>query len=160
MNLQEQAKNKPLPVKEGKNYSVLHTGHFADLDNYSFKHPLISEERRGKLFFKDYLELTGMQISLNKLPAGRAVPFSHAHKENEEVYIFTGGRGQMQIDGEIFDVQEGSVIVVRPEGMRTWRNNSKEDLYYIVIQAKMNSLSQDTFDDGVPGEGRPSWQGA
>ncbi|MBY0357046.1 MAG: cupin domain-containing protein [Candidatus Obscuribacterales bacterium] len=159
MNLQEQAQKQPLPTTIGKNHAVLSAGKFSDLDRYSFKHPLIDKERRGKLFIKDYLDLTGMQISLNKLPAGRAVPFSHAHKENEEVYIFTGGKGQMQIDGEIFDVAEGTVVVVKPEGMRTWRNNSTEDLYYVVIQAKMNSLSQDTFDDGVPGDQPIVWPG-
>ena len=32
------------------------------------------------------LGLTGCEISINELPAKAAVPFVHAHKQNEEVY--------------------------------------------------------------------------
>ena len=53
------------------------------------------------------------------------------------------------IDGEVIDVREGSAIRVSPEGVRAWRNNSTEDLYYIVIQAKNNTLDAYTLTDGV-----------
>ena len=98
-----------------------------------------------------------MRISLNKFPAGYSVPFYHAHKHNEEVYIFVGGKGQMQIDDQNIDVEEGSVVRVKTEGMRTWRNNSDQDLYSVVIQAKENSLTADTFEDGIRGEKNVSW---
>ena len=32
------------------------------------------------------LGLTGCEISINELPPKAAVPFVHAHKQNEEVY--------------------------------------------------------------------------
>ena len=37
------------------------------------------------------LGLTGCEISINELPPKAAVPFVHAHKQNEEVYGVLGG---------------------------------------------------------------------
>lgn len=46
---------------------------------------------------------------------------------------FIKGSGRFQVDGDVIDVREGTVIRVAPEGTRAWRNNSSEDLYYIVL---------------------------
>lgn len=85
------------------------------------------------------------------------MPFYHQHQENEEVYIFIQGKGQMQVDGEIIDVQEGSVVRIAPNGLRTWRNNSTEPLLYIVAQMRANSLRQYGFGDGVVPEKVVTW---
>lgn len=156
-----------MPVKEhqqyaaqarsGQNFTSWDAGSLEDLFQYELTHPRVSHKVRGKLFLREILGLTGMQVSLNRLPAGRALPFSHQHKQNEELYIFIKGSGQMQIDGEIVEIKEGTVVRVTPEGNRTWRNNSQEDLYYVVIQAKEGSLLQDTFEDGIPCEQAPTW---
>lgn len=157
MNLAEQSKQQKISHKSGKNWEAIHAGKFSDLLQYELQHPIAPRKSRGKLFLKDHLNLNGMQVSINKLPAGVEVPFYHQHKENEELYIFIGGHGQMQIDGEQINVEEGTCIRVAPAGERTWRNNSSTDLYYIVIQAKENSLNIDTFDDGIPGDRPVSW---
>lgn len=98
-----------------------------------------------------------MQISMNKLPAGAAVPFYHQHKENEEAYIFIGGKGQMQIDGDTFDVEEGAIVRVSPNGSRSLRNNSNADLYYICVQARDGSLNLETFEDGIKSDKPVEW---
>jgi mannose-6-phosphate isomerase-like protein (cupin superfamily) len=155
--LAEQSKQQSIKKIEGANFTAAHPGKFADLHQYLIEHPRLNRKAPGKLFLKDHLNLTSMQVSLNKLPAGVEVPFYHAHKKNEELYIFVGGKGQMQIDGEIINVEEGSVIRVAPKAQRTWRNNTNEDLYYVVIQAKDGSLDGDTFDDGIPFEQPVTW---
>ena len=76
------------------------------------------------------------------------MPFTHRHREHEDLYLFVKGRGQFQVDGTIIGVREGTVIRVSPQGERTWRNNSTQDLYYIVVQAKAGSLDKTTFRDG------------
>lgn len=144
-------------TRHGKNFSSFDAGRLDDLFQYELSHPKIDRPVRGKLFIKEIIGLTGMQISLNRLPAGVSVPFVHQHMENEEVYVFVKGKGQMQIDGEVIDVQEGSVVRISPDGARVWRNNSDQDLYYVVIQAKEGSLRQDTFEDGLPSQSPPSW---
>lgn len=138
-------------------YSVFHAGKFDELGQYQIKHPLVENPIPGKLFLKDKLGLTGMQVSFGIMPAGAAVSFYHQHKQNEELYIFTSGKGQIQLNGEIIDVSEGTAVRVAPQVERTWRNNSSEPLHYIVIQAKENSLTQDTIDDGIPGARPVSW---
>ena len=143
--------------RKGKNYSSFAAGKLSDLLEYTLDHPRLGRTVKGKLFLNEILEFTGMQVSLNKLPAGVSVPFYHKHKENEELYIFTGGKGQIWIDGDIIDVAEGTCVRIAPEGDRVWRNNSSEDLYYIVIQARNNSLSQHTFEDGLPSERPVVW---
>jgi len=146
-----------LRTEKGANFTAVHAGPYAQLDNYKLEVPALNRTVNGKLFIKDFLALTGMQISMNKVPAGVAVPFTHQHKENEEAYIFIKGRGQMQVDGQVFDVEEGSVVRVATKGSRCIRNNSKEDLQYLCIQAKENSLHIDTFEDGIRGETAPVW---
>lgn len=134
---------------ESKNFTVAHVGKWDELDGYIFKHPKLPYAVQGKVFLKNELKLTGMEASLTKLPASASIPFYHKHKEHEELYIFIRGRGQFQIDGEVIDVSEGTVIRVAPEGVRTWRNNSSEDLYCIVVQAKAGSLGGEDISDGV-----------
>lgn len=128
---------------KGTNFSAVEAGTLSNLLNMS-KDPI-----PGKLFLKDKLGLTGMEVSLNQLPEGGAVPFYHTHRENEELYLFIGGRGQFQVDGQIFEVKEGTAIRVSPEGERTLRNTGIGDLYFIVIQAKEDSLRQWVATDGV-----------
>jgi len=134
---------------EGQNFTVAHIGKWIDLDKYTFRHTKLPGAYTGKLFLKNELKLTGMEVSLNELPPGNQMPFYHKHKENEEFYLFIKGKGQFQIDGEVVDVREGTVIRVDPDGVRIWRNNSSEHLYFVVIQAKAGSLSGEDISDGI-----------
>jgi len=150
---------KTLSAKKTKretNYSHYNGGSLEEWAQHKMEHP-VRGKVRGKHFLKDHVDFTGCEISINSLPAGGAVPFSHQHKENEEVYIFIKGHGQMQIDHEIVDVTEGSIVRIAPAGLRTWRNNSSEPLVYIVIQVRENSLRQHTFEDGIPNMDPISW---
>ena len=81
------------------------------------------------------------------------MPIYHQHQQNEEVYIFIQGKGQVQVDGEVIEVQEGSIVRIAPNGERIWRNNSNEPLLYIVIQTRERSLTQYGLADAiVPGK--------
>jgi mannose-6-phosphate isomerase-like protein (cupin superfamily) len=141
----------------GTDFCAAHTGSLDQLHTYKLELPSLKRTVSGKLFIKQFLGLTGMQISMNKLPAGVSVPFYHQHHANEEAYIFIGGHGQMQIDGQTFDVEEGTIVRVSPNGSRTIRNNSSADLYYICIQAKAGSLDAETFEDGIRSDSPVTW---
>ncbi|HJV86177.1 MAG TPA: cupin domain-containing protein [Noviherbaspirillum sp.] len=142
--------NANLDVVQGRNFSGAQVGELTDLHNYQFYHPLGKGRGfPGKLFLQEPLQMTGMEVSLNKLPAGQGVPFYHQHREHEELYIFLKGSGQFLIDGKVIEVREGTVIRVAPEGVRTWRNHSQEDLYYIVVQAKAGSMQAKGIEDGM-----------
>ncbi len=82
------------------------------------------------------LGLTGCEISINELPAKAAVPFVHAHKQNEEVYGVLGGKGQLYIDGQVVDIKAGDWFVIRPNGHRAIHPSADEGLNSTSIQTK------------------------
>lgn len=135
---------------QGKNYSAEHTGPFETLLQRDFM------GFHGKYFIGENLGLTGCEVSLNRLPAGKGMPFVHAHKKNEELYIVLRGNGTFFVDGEEFPIQEGSLIRVAPAGERAWKAGS-EDLYFICIQAEAGSLTQATLEDGIRLATTTSW---
>ena len=99
----------------------------------------------GKAFLHDLLGLTSCEISVSAMPAGIKLPFNHKHKQNEEIYIFLKGNGKMTLDNEVIEVKEGSCVKVLPDAVRTME--SKNDLQYICVQAKSESLEQFGFGD-------------
>lgn len=132
------------------NYSAEHIGPFETLLERDFM------GFHGKYFIGKELGLTGSEVSLNCLPAGKGMPFVHAHKKNEEIYIVLRGNGTFFVDGDEFPVQEGSLIRVAPAGERAFKAGS-EDLYFICIQTEAGSLSQATLEDGVRLATTTSW---
>ena len=129
-------------MEKQKNYSVLEFG------------PL---EKVSRMMLKEGLMLTGAEISVNTLPAGKAIPFVHAHKRNEEIYLFTRGKGHFWLDGTIVPVQEGSAVRVSPEGGRCLKADDAQSLCYFCIQVDANSLVQATRDDGFLVDVKPEW---
>lgn len=135
---------------QGKNFTFMDIGAFKNLLGQDYR------GFEGKFFVGSELGLTGCEISLNCLPAGKEAPFVHAHKKNEELYIITDGNGTFFVDGNEFPVQEGSLIRVSPQGERTWKAGDK-DLYFICMQAQEGSLTQATLDDGILLDTKASW---
>lgn len=115
-------------------------------------------QAKGRVTLHSELALTGSEISINELPPGVSVPFVHSHKRNEEVYIVVKGKGRFYVDGDEFDVAEGSVIRVDPAGARCICADSQSSIRYICIQTEAKSLIQFTESDGVILETKPSWQ--
>ena len=124
---------------------------------YQLEPPAVPRPVTGKLFLRDLLGSSGMEMSLNVLPPGKAIPFLHRHQHNEEVYVVVGGRGQFLVDGECIDVQEGSLVRISPAGERAWRNNSDAPMYFICIQYRADSAVEGRTHDGQGVEGQPVW---
>ena len=101
----------------------------------------------GKQFVKDATGATSCEISFGSLSSGAAVPFFHSHKMNEENYIILSGTGKFQVDDEVFDIAEGSVIRVSTNCDRNLKCTSAEPMTYICIQAKADSLEGYTMTD-------------
>lgn len=101
----------------------------------------------GKLFLKDATGATSCEISFGTLPSGASVPFFHSHKENEENYIILSGSGKFQVNDEVFDIAEGSVVRVSTNSDRNIKCTSADQLTYICIQAKEGSLGGYTMTD-------------
>lgn len=117
-----------------KNYSVAAVGSYAELAEV------------GRVTMRKKLGLTGCEISLNSFPPGKESGYLHTHKRNEEVYIVISGSGKFQVDGDVFAIEEGSVIRVAPEGSRALRAG-EQGLVFLCIQADQGSLKQATSGD-------------
>ncbi len=135
---------------KGKHYTFDQIGPLENLEQHSYRGV------PGKRFIGNDLGLTGCEVSLNRLPAGKGTPFVHAHKKNEELYIVLRGSGTFFVDGEEFPISEGSLVRIAPEGARVLTAGS-EDLYFICFQAEENSLTQATREDGYLVDVRASW---
>ncbi|MDH5257886.1 MAG: cupin domain-containing protein [Gammaproteobacteria bacterium] len=145
-----------MKTNSSNTYTLVDTGPLTNTKNASFTFEPIGTIN-GKNFVKDKLNLSSMEVSINVLPPGTGMPFYHKHDKNEELYLFVKGQGQFQVDDDTFNVKEGSLVRVAPQGVRTWRNNGDEDLYYVVVQAVANSMDTGTISDGSAVQKEISW---
>jgi len=118
-----------------KSYSFYEIGPFGELGY-------------DKLFLKEKLGLTSMEISVNRWPPGTEPERPHRHYNNEEIYIILRGEGEIIVEDQVIPVKEGSVVRIPPHSARRHRNRSDDDLIALVLQARENSLITWTMTDG------------
>ena len=150
--------NKIEKLSENVHYRAINLGLLDELKDYSLVHPVNKRLIEGKVFLKDATEATGTEISFNSLPPQSEQPYFHIHRKNEETYIILKGFGFFQVDEDCFNIKEGSVMRVAPQGKRGIRNSSDETMIYIVIQSKENSLEEYTTADGERVPFGPKWR--
>lgn len=134
-------------IAEGTHFSALSTGSFSQLNDYVL--PVApGMEIQGKVFMGQTLQTTGAEISFQSFAPGKETGFLHTHQTHEELYIFVSGKGDFQVDGQVFPVGEGSVVRVAPEGKRSVRNNGTEPLIMICVQYKAQTFTAQDAADG------------
>lgn len=101
------------------------------------------------MFGGSVLGATGGDFSFQMFQAGTETGFLHKHKQHEELYFFLKGKGEFQVDEQIFPIREGSVVRVAPEGERSIRNNGTEPLIMLCVQYKGNTFTADDASDGI-----------
>lgn len=133
-------------ISDGNNYNAISLGYFSELSSYVLTLPN-DMQIPGKVFIGRNLSCSGTEISFQVFHPGCETGFLHTHRTHEEIYVFIKGKGEYQVDGEIFPVEEGSVVRVSPEGERSLRNNGNEDLVMMCIQYKPVAFDEsDAFD--------------
>jgi uncharacterized cupin superfamily protein len=141
----------------GTHFTCFHAGPKEEWAQLRLEPPAVPMPTKGKLFLRNLLGCAGLEMSLNVVPPGKAIPFLHRHQRNDEVYFVVGGRGQFLVDGECIDVEEGSVLRISPPAARAWRNNSDAPLYFLCIQYRADSVVPGGTLDGQKVEGKPAW---
>lgn len=150
---------KNIKIKsEGINHTAIELGPIDQLMDYSYMHPKRHQEVKGKVFVGEILKSTAAEISFTVIPPKAEMPFMHQHKNHEEIYMFLKGSGQFQVDDSIFDVSEGSIIRVSPNGKRIYRNNSDSQMIFLCIQNQVGSLDNFQVEDGFLAEGEILWK--
>nr|WP_321354867.1 cupin domain-containing protein [uncultured Draconibacterium sp.] len=145
-------------ISESKNYTAVNVGSLEDIEKHSLIHPKLKTEIKGKVFLKAPSKSTGTEISYTTIPPKSELGYFHIHYKDEETYIILKGSGYYQVDDDCFPIQEGSVIRVSPDGVRSLCNTSDENMVYICIQSKENSLEEYTTDDGKRIAMTPKWE--
>ena len=92
---------------------------------------------------------TGGEFSFQSFAPGTETGFVHTHKNHEELYFFLSGKGEFQVDGQVFPVTEGSVVRVAPAGKRSVRNNGTAPLVMLCVQYRGATFTTDDAADGV-----------
>ena len=134
-------------ISGGQNFTAITVGNLSELSNYVLT---LSPEVQipGKVFLGGALNTTGAEISLQSFAVGSQTGFLHKHKNHEEIYLIIAGKGEFQVDGEIFTVGEGSLVRVAPEGIRSVRNTGDVELVMLCIQYTANSFTAEDATDG------------
>lgn len=134
-------------IGKGANFSAANVGKLADIKDYVLE---LGPEIRipGKVFGGQAVGATGAEFSFQVFAPGQETGFLHTHKNHEELYFFLKGKGEFQVDDEIFTVEEGSVVRVAPDGRRSVRNNGTEPLLMLCVQYRGNTFTADDAADG------------
>jgi len=111
----------------------------------------------GKVFGGAALGATGADFSFQMFQPGTETGFLHTHKTHEELYFFLSGKGEFQVDGQVFPIEEGSVVRVAPAGKRSVRNNGLEPLVMLCVQYKGDTFTAEDAADGVILNEQVSW---
>ncbi|MBT3941733.1 MAG: cupin domain-containing protein [Chloroflexi bacterium] len=69
---------------------------------------------------------------------GRLTGEYHSHEDQEQVYYFIKGSGQMKLDGEIRDVREGDAVYVPPKVKHQLINNTEDWCEHLLVTANVD----------------------
>lgn len=134
-------------IASAANFSAVVFGKFNELGDYLLK---LSPEVQipGKVFGGKAVGATGAEFSFQSFAPGTETGFLHTHKNHEELYFFLSGKGEFQVDGQIFAIGEGSVVRVAPAGVRSVRNTGCEPLVMLCVQYKNATFTAEDATDG------------
>lgn len=110
-----------------------------------------------EVFGGSALQTAGGDFSFQLFQPGTETGFLHTHKNHEELYFFLSGKGEFQVDGQVFPVGEGSVVRVSPEGKRSVRNNGTGPLVMLCVQYKAGTFTPEDASDGNILSGPVEW---
>ncbi len=135
-------------IASAANFSAISVGALNELGDYVLE---LGPEVKipGKVFGGAALGATGSEFSFQVFQPGTESGFLHTHKNHEELYFFLSGKGEFQVDGEVFPIAEGSVVRVDPAGKRSVRNNGTTPLVMLCVQYRGNTFTSEDAADGV-----------
>lgn len=135
-------------IASAANFSAISVGALNELGDYVLE---LGPEVKipGKVFGGAALGATGSEFSFQVFQPGTESSFLHTHKNHEELYFFLSGKGEFQVDGEVFPIAEGCVVRVNPAGKRSVRNNGTTPLVMLCVQYRGNTFTSEDAADGV-----------
>lgn len=143
-------------IKKADNFTTVDFGKLNELSNYVLE---LGPDMRipGKVFGGKAVNATGGEFSFQCFQPNTETGFLHSHKNHEELYFFLSGKDEFQVDGNILPIQEGSVVRVAPNGLRSIRNNGTSPLIMLCVQYRGNTFTQEDANDGVISQDKVNW---
>jgi mannose-6-phosphate isomerase-like protein (cupin superfamily) len=77
---------------------------------------------------------TGQSVAEAIVPAGGET-IEHLHRSTEEIYVFTGGTGEMRMGEGTFAVRAGDSVVIAPGTPHKLLNPGPEPLVVLCVSA-------------------------
>lgn len=135
-------------VAKAENFAAVSVGKFSELGDYVLQ---LGPDVKipGKVFGGQAVGAQAAEFSFQSFAPGTETGFLHTHKNHEELYFFLSGKGEYQVDGKVFPVEEGSVVRVSPEGRRSVRNNGDAPLVMLCVQYRATPFTAEDATDGV-----------
>ena len=134
-------------IASAAHFAAINVGKLNELNGY-FTELGPDAKIPGKVFCGAAVQATGGAFSYQVFQPGTETGFLHTHKQHEELYFFLAGNGEFQVDGQVFPVQEGSVVRVAPAGRRSVRNNGNRPLVMLCVQYKADTFTTEDAADG------------
>lgn len=134
-------------IASADNFTAISVGKLSELGDYVLElGPGVKIP--GKVFGGAAVQATGGEFSFQTFQPGTETGFLHTHKNHEELYFFLSGRGEFQVDGQVFPVGEGCVVRVAPAGVRSVRNNGDAPLVMLCVQYRGGTFTAEDAADG------------
>jgi len=99
-------------------------------EKWNIKGKIVKEDDRYVV--SDNTTLKNLVLSSTKLRPNKSTT-GHRHAGQEEVYIFVEGKGQMELDFRIFDVQAGDVVTIEDNVFHKVHNTGDYMLEFICV---------------------------
>lgn len=134
-------------IAKSANFTAVDFGRLSEIKDYVLElgHGI---QIPGKVFGGQSVDATGAEFSFQTFVPGQE-GLLHTHKTHEELYFFLAGKGEYEVDGEVFPITEGSVVRVAPAGRRTLRNNGTEPLLMLCVQYRAATFTAEDATDGI-----------
>ncbi len=139
-------------------FSVVHAGAFSTWHEHQLVHPKLGPI--PKQFLQEPLGTRAMELSVNWLPPGASMPFTHAHQLNEELYLWLAGEGEFLLDGQIVAVHPGSIVRVATATVRAWRNTGAVPAAFVCLQYPEKGHVTGSTSDGRMIDSSVAWDTA
>jgi mannose-6-phosphate isomerase-like protein (cupin superfamily) len=97
--------------------------------NWDIGGEVVKEDDRYTV--KDNKELKNLIVSSTRLNPNKSTT-GHKHKGQEEVYLFLGGIGTMELDDETFSVCPGDTVLIK-DGVFHRVHAGDNELYFVCV---------------------------
>lgn len=102
------------------------------LTEFSNKAKLVKKSDRYEVYD---LALEDLVLSMTVLHRHKSTT-GHSHEDTEEIYLFIGGNGEIQLDNEKQDVASGDIVTVLRKVFHRVSNSGNGDLTFLSLFKK------------------------